>query len=707
MSNATTKSSDTTVVKKLYYDDGEKISSILTKAELDEHNKDEKAHKNLFNKYTINTPIGLFEAFHNIGKNFCPKIGSNRNETTEAYAAAGFFISTYDTLNVIENQPSQFGQLVNIPSTIGETGDPRVSQLWFDGYNGYIFTRTGSKLNPIGGIKFNKLLLNSDNNITHSGVEFPDSELCDIGDIFYKTDDEVAYLLYSIKPEVKWIPIIDLKLPMGTSVRLKYPWLTLESYMVDDSVHKLEKNTDLNSLTNAGVYSCTGSSYASTIKNSPYTTGNFRLIVHLNRESWGMQILYAGNNNRIYTRGFISKDNTTVFTNWDSLIHKNDEVTKAIRASLDSDGNRFQDTYMKYVTDDASQTINSKLVLQDKQVTDIDQDIDVITLKASHPDKYNKTISFVNTNGEIISSVKATYETMTPENRKSIELLDKISGCSVGVANESNKGHVYINGRCKINDDVEIKSGHSITADKFIGKSTVTETLSANVITNDPTNLVIAHGKSSDLFRIVTMQQSDNPDFRYVGFETADGADSEIRFTQREIGDKNKGMFGKEINTVVLLDKDGNTKFPGIVIAKNIVAPKKNDYAEFFEKGEETEPGDIIVLDTESDDERYIKSTNKNNIVVGVHSGEFSHIIGGDSDNIEENMKKYIPVALAGRVYVKVVGPTKKGNVVVPSNIPGVGICSYIDRVPTNMVGICLEDSNDKGVKKIRVLIKK
>ena len=47
-----------------------------------------------------------------------------------------------------------------------------------------------------------------------------------------------------------------------------------------------------------------------------------------------------------------------------------------------------------------------------------------------------------------------------------------------------------------------------------------------------------------------------------------------------------------------------------------------NDYAEFFEKGEETEVGDIIALDTDSKEERYIKATNPRTIV-GVHSDTY------------------------------------------------------------------------------------
>ena len=49
-----------------------------------------------------------------------------------------------------------------------------------------------------------------------------------------------------------------------------------------------------------------------------------------------------------------------------------------------------------------------------------------------------------------------------------------------------------------------------------------------------------------------------------------------------------------------------------------------------FERGEETEPGDIISLDLNSDKEIYVKASIENNFVVGVHSNSFAHLIGGE-----------------------------------------------------------------------------
>lgn len=140
-----------------------------------------------------------------------------------------------------------------------------------------------------------------------------------------------------------------------------------------------------------------------------------------------------------------------------------------------------------------------------------------------------------------------------------------------------------------------------------------------------------------------------------------------------------------------------------------------NDYAELFPKGEETEPGDIIALDINSDNEQYIKATQSSKKVVGVHSNEYGHLIGGDEppkgvDFEEYNFKKYIPVGLVGRCKVKVIGRVNKGDDIIPSEIPGVGR-KWIEGIDSeqllkNSVGFAVENSDDENVKLIRVKLR-
>ena len=153
------------------------------------------------------------------------------------------------------------------------------------------------------------------------------------------------------------------------------------------------------------------------------------------------------------------------------------------------------------------------------------------------------------------------------------------------------------------------------------------------------------------------------------------------------------------------VDKNGVAKF------SKCYGAVYNDYAEFFPRGEYTEPGDIIALDLSSDKESYIKATNKSSIIAGVHSDEYAMIIGGDQydnsdDYIKHNLKKYIPVGLCGRVYVKVIGNVDIGDYIIPSDIPGVGKSS---KEYSNLsVGRVIESSNsNNNIHKVRIIIGK
>lgn len=160
----------------------------------------------------------------------------------------------------------------------------------------------------------------------------------------------------------------------------------------------------------------------------------------------------------------------------------------------------------------------------------------------------------------------------------------------------------------------------------------------------------------------------------------------------------------------------GNVNVTGTLNATKTYNAVWNDYAELFERGEETEVGDIIALDENSDKERYIKATNESKVIVGVHSDTFAHLIGGENptngeDFYEYNIKKFIPVGLAGRVKVKVIGPVKKGDHIIASDISGVGASmqQHVDKygfwAGEACIGRSLEDKNTEDIGLIKILI--
>ena len=159
-------------------------------------------------------------------------------------------------------------------------------------------------------------------------------------------------------------------------------------------------------------------------------------------------------------------------------------------------------------------------------------------------------------------------------------------------------------------------------------------------------------------------------------------------------------------NMRVCIDNTGGAHFNAVYNAVY------NDYAEFFPRGESTEPGDIVALDLSSDHESYIKATATSKIVAGVHSDEYAMLIGGDKvddgNYVEKNIEKYIPVSLCGRVFCKCVGKIHRGDMIVVSDIPGVGRAKlpndYVEN--TQIVGYAVDEDLTEEIRRVRIRVK-
>lgn len=157
----------------------------------------------------------------------------------------------------------------------------------------------------------------------------------------------------------------------------------------------------------------------------------------------------------------------------------------------------------------------------------------------------------------------------------------------------------------------------------------------------------------------------------------------------------------------------GSVTVTGTVSANKVYNAVFNDYAEYFERGCDTEPGDIIALDTSAPEERYIKATpGLCNVIVGVHSDTYGHIVGGETapegEDFEEwNIKKFIPVGLSGRVPTKVICPIGKGEMIVVSKTPGVGR-KYEPLLDDSnaIIGFTTEACLEEGIRRVKVCLR-
>jgi hypothetical protein len=132
------------------------------------------------------------------------------------------------------------------------------------------------------------------------------------------------------------------------------------------------------------------------------------------------------------------------------------------------------------------------------------------------------------------------------------------------------------------------------------------------------------------------------------------------------------------------LTTDGNLSTNGWINPSKVYNATLNDYAEWYLKGEDTiEPGDVIVKQRGSN--KYVKChADFDTLVVGIMSENAAMCIGGDKlENMDDNVLKYIPVALAGRVPVKVIGTVEEGDLLVTSSVPGHAMSVSVSQLVT------------------------
>ena len=98
---------------------------------------------------TLVGDAGLWDYLHRLGIN--PTLPT----TNAALNALGVFLSYFTQENKIANQPTQYGQLINIPAT--KDADES-TQLWIEQASGRMFHRGGNYLTEINGTPFKRFL---------------------------------------------------------------------------------------------------------------------------------------------------------------------------------------------------------------------------------------------------------------------------------------------------------------------------------------------------------------------------------------------------------------------------------------------------------------------------------------------------------------------------------------------------------------------
>jgi hypothetical protein len=114
-------------------------------------------------------------------------------------------------------------------------------------------------------------------------------------------------------------------------------------------------------------------------------------------------------------------------------------------------------------------------------------------------------------------------------------------------------------------------------------------------------------------------------------------------------------------NTIVARDSSGN--FSANIISATSTRARYADLAEKYESDDIYQPGTVVIFG--GSNEITISSEFAQTSVAGVISTEPAYIMNDiDGNNL-------LPVALRGKVPVKVIGKVKKGELLTTSNVPG------------------------------------
>ena len=145
---------------------------------------------------------------------------------------------------------------------------------------------------------------------------------------------------------------------------------------------------------------------------------------------------------------------------------------------------------------------------------------------------------------------------------------------------------------------------------------------------------------------------------------------------------------------------NGYLRVYGDIRADRVYNMAYSDLAEGYIPGEHLEPGDIVEI---REDGKVYKSFS-NGIkaaIVGVVSDEYAACYGATKEEILT--KKKVPVALVGRVHVKVKGPITIGDEIRINNLPGVGVTWSLNK---HVIGTALETIKEEGTHKVLCLVR-
>ncbi|MFW6046585.1 MAG: hypothetical protein ACOCP4_02200, partial [Candidatus Woesearchaeota archaeon] len=134
----------------------------------------------------------------------------------------------------------------------------------------------------------------------------------------------------------------------------------------------------------------------------------------------------------------------------------------------------------------------------------------------------------------------------------------------------------------------------------------------------------------------------------------------------------------------------------GYFYATRVYNAVYNDLAEFMPKAEDAEAGDVVIM---TENGLAPSKERLDGAVVGVYSDSYGYALGA------EDQENKIPVAISGRVWVKIAEPCKIGDLLVSGKRGRASIRRSGDNVLGKVIGKVLKNKDDYDEERIEMLV--
>ncbi len=261
--------------------------------------------------------------------------------------------------------------------------------------------------------------------------------------------------------------------------------------------------------------------------------------------------------------------------------------------------------------------------------------------------------------------------------------VDSLLHLDYGLASDSTKG-VAIAGGSAINLFLDKNNIHTSYLSLHVNKDPLTDTV-------NKANSIFSIGESGNV-TITGEILGATTDNLQEGTTNVYYTDAR---TKNVLTSMTTGLFPSQDNTYDI----GSNAFQWRTIYGHTVEATYADLAERYEADAEYEPGTVVVFD--GDKEITTTDVEADYKVAGVISTDPG--LKMNSNAGEDNTHPY--VALKGRVPCKIIGPVKKGDLIVTSKTPGYGKSVGGADMGRSVFAKSLVNNDDSGEKVIEVAI--